>query len=128
MVIQINFSSECSICWKHMQKYSKIYTLEDCGHQFHKKCFGPWLEKDNTCPLDRRKITMIKYGKLGQSVTQEIILEEPEPLDDQGQPDLVDSGVQERELARKDDLLLQDFLMNNLQREVQDLDLESTAR
>jgi hypothetical protein len=42
----------CSICIDEITQRDAKSILE-CGHKYHLRCLGKWLERGNTCPLCR---------------------------------------------------------------------------
>lgn len=38
-----------------------------CGHLFHETCIGEWLERSDTCPLCRARVTAPNHGFVGAS-------------------------------------------------------------
>lgn len=46
---------ECAICLKEVFGISRARTLQ-CGHTFHDKCIGKWLQRKQTCPICRRTV------------------------------------------------------------------------
>lgn len=49
----------CAICIEKIQPEDNVSKL-NCDHKYHKDCLQPWLDaRQNTCPLDREKITSI---------------------------------------------------------------------
>jgi len=51
----------CSICLNPARKTRGVKDLR-CGHRFHNKCIGAWVEKGgNTCPMCRKAIDESKF-------------------------------------------------------------------
>ena len=46
-------NDECAICY---EKISSNWAKTPCDHYFHDYCLYQWLEKSQTCPIDRKKI------------------------------------------------------------------------
>ncbi|GBG89871.1 hypothetical protein CBR_g49719 [Chara braunii] len=46
----------CAICQGALKNAKTIAKLEECGHQYHRKCLMQWVEKQNTCPNCRVRI------------------------------------------------------------------------
>lgn len=53
---------ECPICMSVMEMEESRCFL-DCDHSFHTECLKEWVTKNNTCPLDRSKVS--RYIKIG---------------------------------------------------------------
>ena len=53
----------CSICYEEMTLgCKKTKCLENCGHNFHKKCLQNWINQDKaTCPLCRTPLKVRHY-------------------------------------------------------------------
>ena len=51
------FSSDCPICLKKLDN-DKVYL--NCNHYFHKECIMNWKKRNNTCPICRKRIEVIK--------------------------------------------------------------------
>ena len=53
----LNFSQTqiCSIC-QNSFTYNENILILPCKHIFHFQCIDKWLEKNNTCPIDRKEI------------------------------------------------------------------------
>ena len=47
--------NSCLVCFEKIAPGTAV-ALDPCGHMFHEKCIGAWLEKQNTCPLCRTRI------------------------------------------------------------------------
>ena len=45
----------CSVCISEYVVEEQVAKLP-CGHEFHSKCLGPWLESQDTCPVCRAKL------------------------------------------------------------------------
>ncbi|CAI2375460.1 unnamed protein product [Moneuplotes crassus] len=50
-----NEFKECVICLDSIEGQVSI-CLVDCGHRYHQECINKWIEKDDNCPICRRKI------------------------------------------------------------------------
>ncbi|EDS42035.1 HSPC238 [Culex quinquefasciatus] len=48
----------CAICIKPNDPDgdNEAFLVLPCGHDFHKSCIVPWLEKTNSCPLCRHEM------------------------------------------------------------------------
>jgi len=53
----LNFSQTqiCSIC-QNSFTYNENILILPCKHIFHFQCIDKWIEKNNTCPIDRKQI------------------------------------------------------------------------
>ena len=51
---QIEKDSVCVICFEELEK--GVGKLENCDHQFHKKCIKRWLKEKPICPICRTDI------------------------------------------------------------------------
>jgi hypothetical protein len=49
-------TDDCSICLDKL--VNKL--IMPCGHQFHTDCILDWFKKNNTCPICRVKLKIIK--------------------------------------------------------------------
>eukprot|EP00002_Diphylleia_rotans_P013022 TRINITY_DN2536_c0_g1_i1.p1 TRINITY_DN2536_c0_g1~~TRINITY_DN2536_c0_g1_i1.p1 ORF type:complete len:266 (-),score=50.86 TRINITY_DN2536_c0_g1_i1:596-1393(-) len=48
---------ECVVCHENYHVGEKVTYLPSCSHFFHVACIRPWLERSDTCPLCRCKVT-----------------------------------------------------------------------
>ena len=48
--------NECSICLK---KYNNDKVYLNCNHSFHRECINNWKERNDTCPICRKRIIKI---------------------------------------------------------------------
>ena len=57
------FENQCSVCLENILK-EDCYTLDSCGHKFHKKCVKTWIENTevNSCPMCRSNFKSIEVG------------------------------------------------------------------
>ena len=46
----------CAICTEPVGKDELVRILLICGHQFHKRCIDPWLERNHLCPTCKRSV------------------------------------------------------------------------
>jgi len=44
------FEHDCSIC---LDKIGWDLSMTKCGHTYHEKCLGDWMNENHTCPLCR---------------------------------------------------------------------------
>ena len=51
------FSTECPLCLK---KFDSDRVFINCHHYFHKECIMKWKKRNNTCPICRKRIEVIK--------------------------------------------------------------------
>lgn len=72
-ILQIVEKDCCLICWTHSEKDNQIKLLSDFSHinvickcqpKIHQKCLDVWINKNKSCPICRRKITvrLLKSG------------------------------------------------------------------
>jgi ankyrin repeat protein len=58
---EINEEEQCPICLDELD-YGAIRQLK-CKHRMHKACSDPWIEKNKTCPICRRKASISRWKK-----------------------------------------------------------------
>ncbi|KAG6596836.1 hypothetical protein SDJN03_10016, partial [Cucurbita argyrosperma subsp. sororia] len=46
----------CSVCYDEMKEGGEELIRIPCGHVYHKSCVLTWLQRNNSCPLCRKKI------------------------------------------------------------------------
>ena len=56
-------STECVICSEELDK-EKEFIMLLCAHKYHKICIRKWIDENDTCPIDRKKIPVILYNSL----------------------------------------------------------------
>ena len=47
-------NGSCIICLENIDKSKNIIKLQ-CGHDFHKECLLEWLNKNDNCPICKKK-------------------------------------------------------------------------
>lgn len=73
----------CVICQENIVatatiEEEKIQKL-DCSHIFHRECIGAWLLQRHSCPLCRKKVTVITPEAPQPEMTLQEILAVPDP-------------------------------------------------
>ena len=67
----------CLICWlpsnknetiQNMKTISHIVVICDCNPIFHKKCLDIWINKTSSCPICRKKITIITETTINKHI------------------------------------------------------------
>ena len=64
------YGRDCSICLEKLNK-NKVYL--NCSHYFHKDCINKWKTRNNTCPICRTRITLIKEALTIKKIIRIII-------------------------------------------------------
>ena len=49
---------ECPVCYEALT--TGVFTTE-CGHKFHRTCMRRWMEKNDTCPMCRDPVFMMRH-------------------------------------------------------------------
>ena len=67
----------CLICWlpsnknetiQNMKTISHIVVICDCKPIFHKNCLDIWINKTSSCPICRKKITIITETTINKHI------------------------------------------------------------
>ncbi len=52
---ELNRFPQCSICLEILMEQD-LYKGNACGHKFHKRCIGKWMQEKSTCPYCRQSL------------------------------------------------------------------------
>jgi len=58
-------SEKCPICMVELEDGDLVKILPSCSHVYHGNCVDKWLKVNNSCPLCKREVGLLRHGEGG---------------------------------------------------------------